>query len=294
MIDVLGIDVGGTTTRVALFRTIDGRPHEVGRWSGPTRREDATRGIRDGIAALAVRHDVGEVRACGIGVPEYVDGGRVRSELVLRLGPSLGAALDPAAIGLPVGTALRIESDVRCGALAEWDALGDSTASAVYISLGTGLSSTLVLPGGTCWTGRTGGAISLGEWSSPVAGTTLEGFASGAGIEARHAAATGTATSTPRIVESAAAGDAAALRLLVDAGAAVGTAIRQLHAVIDPAFVILGGGLGVADGPLWDALRVAAADPIAGRSDVVLRRAALGERSGTIGAAIVAARSVGA
>ena len=291
MTDAIGIDIGGTTTRVALVRIADGAPQEIDRWSAPTDRDDAIATARAGVEALASRRDLRTVTACGLGVPEYVHAGHVRSELVIR---GTAAGVEPAALGLAAETRVLVESDVRCGAVAEWHALADPSASILYISLGTGLSSTLVLPGGVPWEGRTGGAISLGEWESPVAGATLEGYASGDGIAARHEAETGRARTTKDIAAAAARGDAVAGRLLAEAGSAVGLAIRRLHAVLDPSAVVVGGGLGSADGPLWEALEAAARAPIPGRESVGLRRAVLGERSGGVGAALLAARVGGA
>jgi glucokinase len=289
MIDVLGIDVGGTTTRVALFRLADGRPLEIDRWDGPTDRRDASATIGVGVADLRARHDLDAVRACGIGVPEYVREGQVRSALVIELG-----AVEPGSIGLPGETIVRVDSDVRCGAVAEWDELRDPAAGLLYVSLGTGLSSAFVLPGGVAWVGATGAAISLGEWPSPMAGVTLEGFASGAGIFSRHLAETGEARSAVELAAGAEAGDPRAHRLLAEAGTAVGSAIRQDHALLDPDRIVVGGGLGTAHGALWSALERAAAVPIPGRSGPVLRQAALGDRSGTLGAALLAAREVAA
>jgi glucokinase len=201
------------------------------------------------------------------------------------------------------GTAptIRFESDVRCAALAEWRSIhtareeGDvEDASLLYISVGTGLSSAFVMSSGEVLSGARGSAISFGEWPAPLSSlptpepaANLEGFASGRGIEQRYFAITGRKSTTPRICERAGV-DHVATTVLAEAGTAIGAGIRSLFAVLDPATIVVGGGLGSADTVVWAAIQDAVATPMAGRRLPPLRQAALGSRSGEFGAAYVA------
>jgi glucokinase len=75
--------------------------------------------------------------------------------------------------------------------------------------------------------------------------------------------------------------------IVQSAGEALGVSIGWLVNVLDPEAVIIGGGLGVAEGLYWDSMVAAARAHIwadASR-DVMIVRAALGSDAGVIGAA---------
>ncbi|MCU1550571.1 MAG: hypothetical protein JWR36_1131 [Glaciihabitans sp.] len=290
----LGVDVGGTSTRVALF-TGDARLglHQIARTERPTNPRDAAEAILLGIRDLIdAGHDM-EVTACGIGLPEYVHDGTVTSSMVVQFTPEGRSAIARELSAFGTNTIIRVDSDVRCAALAEWHASADQGLSLLYLSVGTGLSSAFVLPGGELLQGARGAAISLGEWPAPpgpdesIVHGNLEQFASGQGIEQRYLIATGRSLTTPQIAARAAE-DAVAEAILREAGAALGDAARRLHAVLDPTRIVIGGGLGSATTPLWEELESAAVKPIPQRSPIDIRQAALGARSGEVGAALVA------
>jgi glucokinase len=298
-VKALGIDVGGTSTRVALFTGEAGSGLTlVGRTEMPTNTLDAAEAILLGIRDLfGSGHDI-DVGVCGIGLPEYVHDGSVTSSMVVQLSPAGRAAIARELSDSGINPILRIDSDVRCAALAEWHAAGDPELSLLYFSIGTGISSGFVLPGGDLLQGARGAAISLGEWPAPLSAfeahaesLNLEQFASGQGIEHRYLEATGKALSTRQIAERAAE-DAVADALLREAGAALGDAARRLHAVLDPARIVIGGGLGSARTPLWEQLESAALRPIPERSPIDVRQASLGPHSGELGAALLALREM--
>lgn len=165
-----------------------------------------------------------------------------------------------------------VESDVRCGALAEWRlGAGRTYDGLFYVSLGTGVSSTLVADGRMV-SGHRGEAIALGELSVPASvhpswEGNLESFASGAGLAAR-------------------AGD------LTSAGRALGLVLADAVALLDPPVVVIGGGLGTAATPLWEALR----DMYLGRASrrphpPPIVQATLGPQASLLGAALFALRT---
>jgi len=285
---VVGVDVGGTTTRVVMFEHLADAWTEVGRWEGATTLDDAAVGVSAGLERMIALARNDEIVACGIGVPEYVHAGALRSELVIRLPESGTAEIERVLSASGTSPFVLLESDVRCAATAEWSLLEAPAASMVYVSVGTGLSAALVLPGGICWEGHTGSALALGEWPSPAPPRNLERFASGTGLADRYAAVSGRYITGHEIVASAGAGDSDALRCLTEAGQAIGAAVRNLHAVLDPDAVVVGGGLGSAATPLWHALVHTAETPITGRAPIRVRRARLGDRSGALGAAMLA------
>ena len=184
----VAIDVGGTKLVGALLDASRLR-HRVERPTpGPPGGADpgsqALRTLAAELADRAVQIGAAErsdpVEAVGLGCCEYVDAGRLTSTEVL-------AWTEQPADWLPAvfpGATVVVESDVRCGLLAE-HRLGAARDldSAVFVSWGTGLSSA-VLVDGRIWPGTRGRAIALGELPGPL-GLNLEGFVSGAGMAAR-------------------------------------------------------------------------------------------------------------
>lgn len=266
---VLAIDIGGTSVRAA--RLDDGVIVE--RVDVPTTPE-----LADTVPALAHRLASGRhIEVIGVGVPEYVDAGVVTSGEVIAWTDEIVRELSTIA---PV----RVESDVRCGAVAEWSA--DPASSLLYVSLlyvswGTGISSTLVLPDGRPWEGHRGRAIALGE--RRVGEATLETLASGRAVEHRYLAETGEARTTRELAQRS--DDPVAAALLRDAGELLAAATIDLALALDPARVVVGGGLGTADTAAWQALRASWARAALG---IPLRQAHHGADAGLIGAALVA------
>ncbi|MFE4255382.1 ROK family protein [Streptomyces sp. NPDC056910] len=287
---VVALDVGGTTLSGGLVA-------EDGAVLCAAERPAVRDGARDpglhGTMALARELTVraqgmgAEVVGIGAGFPEYVSQvGTLTSRDVIGWDEQPAGLLAPLVPGRPVV----VESDVRCGALAEArTGSGRGLGSFLYVSLGTGLSASFVQDG-RVWAGQRGEALGLGTW--PVHGVLppdLEGYASGSGIAARYSAVTGSAVAGARaVVARAEAGDAAAFDVLSTAGGALGTALAWAVALLDPAAIVLGGGLGTVGGLLDESMRTAYAAHARRRGRPPVRRAELGARSGLVGAALAA------
>lgn len=246
------------------------------RISHDTARRVAQQAVNDGYAILGV----------GVGVPEYVRDNWLHSDLVIKW------TTQPVELFSDIAP-VTVESDVRCGALAE-SRIGAGRAfnSSLYVTVGTGISCTFVL-NGTVWAGHRGEAIALGELpidrSLEAAGMhTVEEFASGAAIAHRYERLTGQRVDGAREVISRSQGhDARAHAIVSSAALAVGSAIAWAVDIIDPAIVILGGGLGSSGGPWLDHVRdryLSLSRPDA----PAIKTAVLGPDSGVIGAALVA------
>ncbi len=247
----VAIDVGGTKLVGALLDD-DGVRHRVERPTpGPPGAADpGSQALRELAAELAAvagqeradREGVG-VTAVGVGCCEYVDGGRLTSTEVLAWTEQPGDWLPT----LFPGATVVVESDVRCGLMAE-RRLGAAREvdSAVFVSWGTGLSSAVLLDG-RIWSGTRGRAIALGELPGPL-GLNLEGFVSGAGMAARWGSATGHAGRDARALLAAAeSGEPTAQAIAATAGQALAEALSGVAHLLDPARIVLGGGLGCAD-----------------------------------------------
>jgi glucokinase len=179
-----------------------------------------------------------------------------------------------------------IESDVRCAALAESrEGHGRAATSCLYVTVGTGISHTMVIDGKP-WSGRRGEAIAFGELSVSAeaclvdgAPLTVEGQASGLTLErvASDLGVSPLATGDTRL-------DAARRR----AGQTIANALAGAVVLFDPAIVVLGGGFGVSAGAFGEAIDEHYAALTTTRPDApTLVRSALGTRAGVIGAGLV-------
>lgn len=286
----IGLDIGGSKVAAALLDerasaiTFDASP-----WPGASGL-DALLQTADRLVANLISR-AGEaarpVLGLGIAVPELVDlDGRIASADVI---PGLatcdlaGRWLDPKRVV--------VESDVRAGAVGEARrGAARGFESFAYVSVGTGISYCLVQAGAP-WTGAHGGAILLG--SGPMAELDgvpwiLEQIASGPALLAHHRQLGGREVSVAELL--AAYGDDETARKAVDRGAhALGIGIASLLNLLDPAMVVVGGGLGSAPGPFWEQSLKSAREHICwkGARETPIVQAKLGSRSGAIGAALI-------
>lgn len=290
---VVGLDVGGTTTR-AVLADLEGQVVES--WREPTERGPADalvaqlRGIVDRLAHRAGVQ--GSIVNVAIGTPGVVDQARRRVAIAPNL-PALetDGFLDrlDAALGVP----LTLLNDVNAATLGEWhEGAGVGLNDLVYASVGTGLGFGLVI-GGALRHGVGGRAGEFGLSSFPPGSrTTLEDAISGAGLGRRHRLAGGSGDPADAFLEAEQGREpgaplvAAFLDDLVWALTAVST-------LLDPERIVLGGGIGLGLAPRLDAIRSAVARSAGYDVDVAIAR--LGDDAGLRGAvasALEPARSV--
>jgi glucokinase len=192
-----------------------------------------------------------------------------------------------------------LEADVRAAARAEaLFGAGKPFRIFLYLTIGTGISSCLMIDGEP-YTGARGATGTMA--SSPLGVMceacdhltmrTLEDFASGPALVKRHnARRPGTASKGQDVFAAAQSGDTDALAILQSAGAALGVAAGQLVNVLDPEAIIVGGGLGLSEGPYWEAFVVTTRRHIWSEvnRDLPILHAASGSLVGVIGAAAAA------
>ena len=286
----IGIDIGGTKV---LGVTLDANAKILDRERASSLRDgrrDPGLRISLGVAErlLLRAEERGDVLlSVGIGVPEYVsEAGLLTSRLVMEW--------DVQVLDLfgHLGR-VRVESDVRCAAIAESIlGAGRSLTSFLYVSIGTGISSCLVLDGQP-WRGSRGEAIAFGELvvarsKNGGVGVTLEEFASGAGMCHRYSEATGRGVlGAEELMALAEAGDAEAQDILATSLHALGEALTAAVDILDPSALIVGGGLGTSGGFWWDHLSAEYRAGTAKRPGAPpLLESALGSDAGAIGAAL--------
>lgn len=291
----IGLDVGGTKIAAGLVARTTGQI--IARRITPTLPQRGGQAVLDDAVALAhelIAEATGlgcAVTGIGVGVCELVDprGNITSAHTVHWRGlpvQDLFARLAPAVV----------ESDARAPALAEARyGAGRPYGLFIYITVGTGISYCLVQDGRP-YAGARGNALILA--SSPLTTTctncgavlkpVLEEFASGPALVARYNQATGAhLLGAESVMAAALTGDATASAILRSGGEALGVSVGWLVNVLDPEAVIVGGGLGSADGLYWDAFVASARTHIWSDTnrDLPIVHAALGPDAGMIGAA---------
>jgi glucokinase len=294
----IGIDVGGTKCGAGLISVDDGRV--------VARALRATRSERGGEAVLAdildliqsLRADAQRLRAqpasIGIGLCELVNpDGKILSAA------TIGWMGFPVLARIQVETQLPVilDADVRAAARAEAHfGAGRDLRCFLYVTVGTGISSCLVLnrkpfagARGLTGTFTSGSGLIAGSDGKLLSGPPLEQFASGPALAARFAATSpGFAGGAPDVLALAETGDPLAQPIVSTAGQALGAAVAHLINVLDPEAVVIGGGLGLAEGLYRDSLEQAMRKHVWSplHYDVPLLPAKLGNDAGIIGAAL--------
>jgi glucokinase len=284
---VVAVDVGGTDMKAALA---DGDAKALAFRSQPTPPTPA--GIVDAIAALVDEH--APAHAIGLAVPGVVDeerGVAVWSENLDWEDVPLVAMLSERC-GLPVA----LGHDVRTGALAE-TRLGAARGieDVVYLSIGTGIAAGVVLGGrmhaGGGYAGEIGHTPAGHDEPCACGGRgCLEAIASAAAIARRYTARSGRPAAGA--AEVLAARDPDALAVWDQALDALAGALAWLASVLAPEAVVIGGGLSRAGATLFDPLNDRLARHLTFQRVPRLVPAALGDRAGCIGAALLAIDSV--
>jgi glucokinase len=298
----IGIDVGGT--KLLGVVGVD----------GPEARRATPRGGGPKIvdAIVDVVDELGGADAVGIGVAGLVD-----TTGTLRVGPNLPGVIDfpfrdevAARLGVPVA----VDNDATTATWAELCiGAAHGATEVVCVTLGTGIGGGHV-SGGVLQRGANGFAGEPGHMVVDPRGPACpcgrrgcwERFASGSGLGrlARDAASAGRAWRVvdlaggdPEAVRgehvtlAALEGDRGALAVLREFGWWVALGIANLVNVLDPAVVVVGGGLAEAGELLVSPVRERFAELVLApthRPPVKIVAAALGERAGAIGAGLLA------
>lgn len=290
---VVGIDVGGTRTKAVLADASGAVLDELRRPTPPP-GPGAADAVVALVAEIAGTWSDRAPSAVGLAVPGVVDetsGVGVYSEnLGWRDVPF--ADLLSRRTGLPVA----VGHDVRAGGLAESRAgAAAGLDDVVFLPIGTGIAAALVLGGRPHAAGGYAGEIGhvdVGHGEPCACGLTgcLEAIAAAAAIVRRYRERSGHevagAEEVARRVEQ---GDPHAGHVWQEAVAPLARAVCWLAAVLAPEAVVIGGGLAQAGDTLFRPLgeRVAASLSFHRRPRLV--PAALGDRAGCLGAALLAA-----
>ena len=284
-----GIDVGGTKF---LGVVVDEHGDVLVEKREPTPKGSAN--VMAGLASFA--ESIGPYDTLGVGVP-----GLVTRTGVLRAAPNLVGTFE-----LPVrdmlqerlGHAVEVDNDATCATLAEWT-LGAARGfdDIVLVTLGTGIGGGMVM-GGRLQRGVNGFAGEIGHMVVQPEGPDCvcgrrgcwERYASGRGLQMLAGGRTG-----EDVVNAARSGDADSIAVIETFARWVAIGLVNLTNLLDPACIVLGGGLAAASDMFFEPIRRAFVDLLYApehRPQPQLVFAALGERAGAIGAALLPAAAI--
>lgn len=258
---VIGIDFGGTKTEVALAdsrgailarerldtRTDLGPDHILGRTAGTVRRfEQLAREGHDLSVTEWAAVCPGIIRADGIQLTPNLPGWETLA-LSARLATEFGVP------------AVRVANDVRAAALAEvrFGALR-GVDTGIYVSLGTGIAAALIV-GGRVIPGahQAAGEIAyMNPGNYPVGAVAvgrapLEELVAGRALGERASARLGTPITSAELFHRT---DAEARNLVRHTLETLATALANLAVFVDPARIVLGGGMMAAADHILPAL----------------------------------------
>lgn len=248
---IIAIDVGGTAIKAGL---VDKENEILVRQNFGYVERSFDEEIQNCVKKLIKDSREKDLQIIGlsVGLPEYIKGHEIMSNMVVGWN-SVTTRKIKEIVGSELGrdVPVFIESDVRCGAIGEFSKIEKKLISSLlYISWGTGISSTIVLPNGSCLSGLNGEALSFGEWEiHDLEGntSTLEKVVSGSGISEQFNNLFKRKMSALEIHKEAVAGKIESQIFLNKIGVILGNQIAKFALVLDPDKIILGGGIGSSD-----------------------------------------------
>jgi len=305
-----GVDIGGTKLAAGLVAA-DGSVLARARRSTPAQDAEALSAlVADVVAELSA--SAGGLRGLPVGVGAA---GLVDLDGVVRYAPNIAWADYPLRADLAerLGVPVVVENDANVAAWGEYRAGAgrDARQTMLMLTVGTGVGGGLVM-GDRLMRGSNGLAAELGHVIVDEGGPPcpcgnlgcLEALASGTAI-GRTAAEVLDSGVVPEgsllheldeltgksVTVAARAGDAPAVGVLERVGFWLGVGLASLVNAFDPEVIVVGGGAIEAGDLLLEPAREAFVQRVIGRRYRTLppiRRAALGDDAGIVGAALLA------
>ena len=297
---VLAIDVGGSSFKAAL---VDGGGRRLFSDRAPTlgdtgeaafaRLDAFVVGCLRSAAALGVAP-----RAIGLIAP-----GTDEATGHVLFAANLGWRNFPLGPRLAERHALPVASghDVRTAGLSE-ALLGAARGfpDSVMVMIGTGIAAAVVshgqlVAGARGMAGELGHAPVFPDGEPCACGQIgcLETYASASAIVRRYGAHGGAGTAVASEIAARLGSDPIADRVWDDAIQALSISLTTVTMLLDPAVIVIGGGLAEADTVLLDPLRTALAGRLAWRAAPPILRSTLGAGGALLGAAVLAFRRLG-
>ena len=269
-----GIDLGGTTVKIAYF---DENGNMLDKWEIPTVTENDGKQILPDIAASILGYleknsiDHASILGLGIGVP-----GPVNSKGVVNKCINLGWGVFNIADELTslTGFPVKAGNDANVAAMGEfWKGGGQGCENMVFTTLGTGVGGGIVVEGrllhGAHGSGAEIGHLVLnrdetvrcncGKYGCVEQYCSATGVVRLAKLRLEKDDAPSTLRTIPNMVckdvfDAGKAGDAVALEVLEQVYAYLGEYLANVCNVVNPEIVVLGGGVSKAGKMLLDGM----------------------------------------
>lgn len=263
----LGLDIGGTKVRAGLV-AVAGREQRgrlIKTAEEPTVRKGSKQALEQCcrlIHGLLSPRSL-KLKALGIAAPGPID----EKKGFLIKAPNL-----PGWDNLPLGPALHrqfgvpvtLANDANAAALAEacWGA-GQDKSIVFFATISTGIGAGLVI-NRKLYTGHTGLALEGGhltiDWQGERCGCgnqgCIEAYASGSSIARRASQlGTGAGPDAATLLKMATKGDSQAKHLIQETYQYLGVWLGNIVNLLDPAIIVLGGGVSNWGAPLFKALK---------------------------------------
>ncbi|MGG3963164.1 MULTISPECIES: ROK family glucokinase [Heyndrickxia] len=317
---IIGIDLGGTTTKLAFVNEAGDILH---RWEIPTVTANQGEAILPNIAKsiedelARVKREKKDITGIGLGVPGPVD---MEAGVIYETVNIGWAQHYPAAGTLQKWTGLKvvIDNDANVAALGEmWKGAGKGSGEMVFVTLGTGVGGGIIT-GGDIVHGVKGAAGEIGHITViPEGGAKcncgktgcLETVASATGVVrtamAKLAAFSGASplkdlyaqsgsVTAKDVFDFAKAGDALSCEIVDETAKYLGLALASVANTLNPEKIVLGGGVSKAGETLLNPVRayfLKYAFNTVGKS-TKLELATLGNDAGVLGAAWLALNKI--
>lgn len=314
---VAGFDIGGTNVR-AIALGGGAEPDEILRAVRPGDPDAIVTLVVDMVGQLVERHRGAPLAGVGVGCAGVVDAagvvrvspnivGLVEFPLRDRLCMALGERGLEAPVVVDNDATMATVAEARTGAAVDVD-------DVVYVSLGTGIGAGFVIDG-AIRRGANGAAGEVGHmtvvhdglpcvcgrrgcWEQYASGAALNRLGVAAARDGRLPWALERVGGDPAAVDSAlvvagvVAGDPHSVAVLDTLAHWVAVGLASLVNTLDPAMIVIGGGLAAIGEPLLDAIGRAYGDVMvdrAHRPPVALTLSHHGDGAGVIGAALAVA-----
>ncbi|MFV0364404.1 MAG: ROK family glucokinase [Suipraeoptans sp.] len=257
-----GVDIGGTTVKMGLFES-DGTLLE--KWEIKSRVENEGKEILPDVAKSIKENmknkgmDLNELDGIGVGIP-----GPVNSDGVVPKTANLGWGKKDVKSEMTalIPTKIEVANDANVAALGEmFSGGGRGYKNLLVITLGTGVGGGIIINGqalvGEHGSGGEIGHITVNHLETEVCGCgrkgCLEQYASATGItrlakikvesDKRETVLDTSNMSAKAVFDAMKEGDIVAAEIAEEFFECLGSAISSISVIIDPAIVVIGGGV---------------------------------------------------
>lgn len=273
----VGVDVGGTTVKIGIFRTSGDL---LLKWEIVTDKKDGGRNIlpdiADSIKSMLSNKGIGldEIQGVGIGIP-----GAILNRSIVNRAVNLGWDVVPVKDQLEQlfdgKVNVLVGNDANVAALGEmWQGGGKGFRDIVMVTLGTGVGGGIII-NEQILDGTFGAAGEIGHMPVNPQETRVCGCGKKGHLE-QYASATGIANTAKAVVSStkeetelkgldsitakdvfdaAKRGDKVALEIVDYTAEILGRGLAMVAAVVDPQAFVIGGGVSKAGPILTDSIQ---------------------------------------